>query len=258
MLKIINRDGIWNKNQQQFLISQFIQPDRMFSKLLGKNKLKSEKISKFLIQNNIGNPEWLLNSNEIERLVKQFVYNLRDNIQSIYNKYDKMLETIYDKYIALKKFILTINGVETYKEMINIGFKEKYVREIQNSIILSNHVTKVYIRKINILHSDTRIEYIDFFKSFVKDMKDLLHNVNIGRLISILNRFSDNSKELLKVELLPHFNDHVYKMNVLNNKSINNEYKFIIPLIRTLIKIKKKNNLNMFLPRKDNNKEIID
>ena len=70
---------------KQFLITQLCEPDRLFLRFLGKNIIKSQKITRFFQANDIRLPYWLINESildEINRKILIFLTNLNHYIES--------------------------------------------------------------------------------------------------------------------------------------------------------------------------------
>jgi uncharacterized damage-inducible protein DinB len=69
-----DKDKIDQLTIKQFLITHIYQPDRLFIRFLGKNIIKSQKITRFYQENEINLPEWLINNSVLEEIKKK-IYN---------------------------------------------------------------------------------------------------------------------------------------------------------------------------------------
>jgi hypothetical protein len=75
-----------DNNLMQFLLTQFKDPGRIFYRLPEKNFPKTEKISKFLLENNIVDtlPHWLINPKYINNIIKIFIDKLSVKTSNIF------------------------------------------------------------------------------------------------------------------------------------------------------------------------------
>jgi hypothetical protein len=90
---------------KQFLITQLIQPDRLFIRFLKKNVEKSKKITKFYEKNGIPIPNWLMNKKVleiIERKINLFLDFLNLYINSALVIPDELLDTKIDSTKQIK------------------------------------------------------------------------------------------------------------------------------------------------------------
>lgn len=88
MLDFIKKFSKNNLNLEQFLITQIIEPNRMFYRLMEKNIPKTTKISLFLASHGIATtrPTWLFDENYIVDTCVEFVKELGINMANIYKK----------------------------------------------------------------------------------------------------------------------------------------------------------------------------
>ena len=117
-----------NINLQQFLITHFIEPNRMFYRLLVKNIPKSNKIKLFYQQNQsfcglkTKMPSWLINSKYINNQIESFINNLSSHIYNIYLKNESNFEKII---LELDKFFIGVNFNRIQIEYNNIDTSGK-------------------------------------------------------------------------------------------------------------------------------------
>lgn len=110
-----------NINEQQFLISHIVQPDRLFIRLMQKNIKKSNIIKNELKKNY----PWLLDENKINFIIKKFL----DNIQKILSP--KLIELI-NKTLLYKKN--NNNKKKTKKEINKISELKREMDELNTEI----------------------------------------------------------------------------------------------------------------------------
>jgi len=96
-------------NLQQFLITHFIEPHRMFYRLLIKNIPKSNKINLFYRENKLNTKKltWLIDSEYINTQIKSFIDCLSKHIYKIYLKNKSNFENVIselDKFFSEVKF----------------------------------------------------------------------------------------------------------------------------------------------------------
>ena len=100
-------DFINQLTMNQFLITQFCQPDRLFQRFLDKNIIKSQKITKLYRDNRISLPNWLINERILDEIIKKinnFLFNLNLFIKSQIPK-----ESLDNPRILLKPFMTSMN-----------------------------------------------------------------------------------------------------------------------------------------------------
>ena len=100
-----------NINKQQFLITHFIQPDRLFHRL-NKNKIKSQNIEPF-----IGKTDWILNISKTDKLINKFLSLLQKSITIIFNQLPE--QNPEEEYI--KSIIKTFTETNTLFQNCNIN-----------------------------------------------------------------------------------------------------------------------------------------
>jgi hypothetical protein len=122
-------------NLQQFLITHFIEPQRMFYRLLMKNIPKSNKINLFYQENNLNKktPTWLIDSKYINNQIQLFVENLSSYIYKIYLKNESNPEKIITELdsffegVNLNRIQIEYNNINcTGKDLIKILFGRIY------------------------------------------------------------------------------------------------------------------------------------
>ena len=106
-------------NLQQFLITHFIEPHRMFYRLLIKNIPKSNKINLFYRENKLNTKKlsWLIDSEYINTQIKSFIESLSKHIHKIYLKNESNFEKVISE---LDKFFSGVNFNRIELEYDNI------------------------------------------------------------------------------------------------------------------------------------------
>ena len=194
-----------DQNEQQFIVSHIKEPDRMIVRLFPKNIKKSEKISNFLKQTNIINQPWLLNRENIERLIDDFLNNLDSFIQKKY--YDNVLKNYDD---ILKKNLLYIynhmGANDPNKELIFNRMLEVMDQKINDSGRSKNK----FVKEIQDIKSPVA-DFIDYMGTFYT-------NINLGRLHSLIK--SMNMKDVIRIKkMIPRIPRHLIKQpKITKNK----------------------------------------
>lgn len=94
LLDLIKKVSNNDINTVQFLITHFIEPNRMFLRLIDKNIPKTQKILDFLKEEKIlEKPKWLLDINKINNLISTFVNTLSNKLVEVY-KQNKNLDDV--------------------------------------------------------------------------------------------------------------------------------------------------------------------
>lgn len=157
-------DIIKNNNSisiQQFLISQIIQPDRLFLRLMNKNIPKSNKIKNLFSNYHINYPNWLMNEEYIMLLKNNFVQQLTGKINHIYNTYSANLLLLHEEYNNKLKLILIyhntidiINNNLHYQSIIDILMNRTNIDKLpkQYQCILKKGSIESINKKIIELH----------------------------------------------------------------------------------------------------------
>lgn len=122
LLQLINKTTK-NKNIQQFLITHIQEPHRLFYRFYEKNIPKVNKITRFLIENNITNkrPTWLFDSKEINIIIDNFLENLERELYKN-NNINELLDGINLNRIQIEYNNIGCKG----KSMIKILFERIY------------------------------------------------------------------------------------------------------------------------------------
>jgi hypothetical protein len=101
----------------QFLITQFCQPDRLFIRFLDKNVIKSRKITKFYIDNRIDLPEWLINENILDEILRKII-NFLSNLNQFIKSQISIEGSLDSPKLLLRPFITSMN---TLFENVNLS-----------------------------------------------------------------------------------------------------------------------------------------
>ena len=103
-------DRINKLTMKQFLITHICQPDRLLLRFLGKNIIKSQKITRFYHDNKIELPEWLIDETVLEEINKKIMLFLNLLNEYIESQIVISDETLLDKpKDLLKPFLALMN-----------------------------------------------------------------------------------------------------------------------------------------------------
>lgn len=233
-------------NEQQFLVCQTIEPDRLFFRLLYKNIPKSNAIKQFLDNLNINQPKFILNEKRLKDLINKFIGNIDNYIDNTFNdilnkSLKKLLDLDYyyrygycslneDKIIKLKdimasklesvtddnkkKFYTSIN--DQVNELINMcnKLKDKKKMEVSDFSTIK--------KKINKQKEDLNRN----FKKFIDKLNVLFSGVNIGRLVGSYSQLSNNAKQLL-YNILSSNASNIFLTLYLAKKQSGNVYQLL-------------------------------
>ncbi len=114
MLNLISESSI-NSSQKQFLISNLVQPDRLFYRFKEKNIKKNAKIVKFLTEMNISIKEekWLIddtNKITLEKLIDDFIISVQEHINNLIKRDACGFVDIYTLYNEYQKYIIKLDN----------------------------------------------------------------------------------------------------------------------------------------------------
>ena len=145
-------DFINQLTMNQFLITQFCQPDRLFQRFLNKNIIKSQKITKLYRDNGIPLPNWLINEGILDEIIKKinnFLFNLNlfiksqipegslDNPRILLKPFMASINILF-KNVNLSRIKLTSSNKELLKYLIPMEFfqllKQKAIETQRASI----------------------------------------------------------------------------------------------------------------------------
>jgi len=214
-------------NMKQFIISHFVQPDRLFFRLdknLCKTRLIYDIIKKYEIKQDTN---WLitdenyLNSNIL--LFLQNINNLFKNI-AIKNNVTRNNFKNYDLLIILKTYYDNINQINILEKIKdkNIGIQKKYDKlkeEIYNQEQLLE-ILKNQLSELRLLTNQDSGNDIGIIRLNIKNILDNLINSINNMFSDINNLFMDGTKYAINIERLN-------KMII----SDNNSYIFNNPMI---------------------------
>ena len=164
-IPINQNDKINIYTMKQFLITQICQPDRLFSRFVGKNKSKSISITRFYTNNQIELPKWLIDDTiivELEEKINSFLRILNNYINEIFIKeigsdyskvkanmpkfYDKMNTLINGINIARLSKDIARNNKDMIKYLLpwdNILEIKKFIESNKKTEVISEELLKI-------------------------------------------------------------------------------------------------------------------
>lgn len=230
---IPNESSKWNESQ--LLVSLIKEPDRFFLRLQ-KNINKSSYIKWLGV-----NETWLLDENHIYVIINEFTIKLKKMIDSFSNEKIIILHTELLTYLSRKQ-VLTyqIENVDLASHI------PKKFKNITNPIVLQNKLEDLRNHQKKSCHIiDNAIscnKKISEYKKILKELHNdillklslLFKNVNIGRLVNIIDKINGIQMEQLKFI----FSDLLNRIYL--------EYIIMETPIALLLKKMKKNNIRRF------------
>lgn len=179
LLTINNSNGIEPLTIKQFLITHLSEPDRLFIRFLQKNIKKSENIINFFNDNNIELPNWLMNEEvfqNIIRIIDLFLDYLNKIINSEIEKLipDSVFDETKDNTAIIK------SKLKNFMENMDLLFKNINFSRLHNDKIDKTRVEKLFPTSI-----------FKKLKSYSLKLKGLKNNI-------YLNRVKENKKQLEK------------------------------------------------------------
>lgn len=230
---IPNESSKWNESQ--LLVSLIKEPDRFFLRLQ-KNINKSSYIKWLDV-----NETWLLDENHIYAIINEFTIKLKNMIDSFSNEKIIILHTELQTYLSRKQ-VLTyqIENVDLASHI------PKQFKNITNPIVLQNKMKDLRNHQKKSCHIiDDAVscnKKISEYKKILKELHNdillklssLFKNVNIGRLVNIIDKINGIQMEQLKFIF----------SNLLNGIYL--EHIIMETPIALLLKKMKKNNIRRF------------
>lgn len=234
-----------NTNEQQFIISQIKEPDRLFLRLSEKNIPKSNNIKNFFQKKlGIDPPEWTLDELYITKIVQFFIDNLQEYLIKIYNNnYKKNIDELHieiDKLwqdkskLQCKKDILSqqydydfvvniLNDIYNNSKNNPQIFNENLVNHKDYKIIIQNPIIKVFSNMKQMSTIEKKIEELSDNMSECNNLNikyDDIKNENSESIIKnmkiIGNKLAGKEKELKKI----YYDILIWLMVVFKNVNI--------------------------------------
>ena len=183
LLEFIEKFAKKNRDLEQFLITHIQEPHRLFYRLLVKNIPKTQKISEFLIDNQITKtlPDWLFDPTYILKTVDQFIVLLGKTIADIYAKKSKISRLDVNFNFELESTDLESTDLDT--ESISDSLIDKY----ENAIIKAENFDK----------------YIATIEFAINDCADFIQGINLSRVEIEYEKFTDQGLNLVKKMFQP-------------------------------------------------------
>jgi len=214
LLELINLVST-NQNERQFLVAQIKQPDRMFYRLLGKNKDKAIRIENFLKKYDAAKPSWLLNVDHIDELVHEFVIAVGHYITIIFKQYEVKLNEIHEIIKCMKQLneiidddvVGTFDDIrnhENYKDINTDVLKKfcmKHFRAMYQEFFTVHgafrDISKSFRRQVKAKLCECEDMYIETLVLVFGEISGLMAGVNVGRLVGLIHTFPENAKQLV-------------------------------------------------------------
>lgn len=215
LLGLINYSST-NQNERQFLVAQIKQPDRMFYRLLGKNKDKAIRIENFLNKYSVTKPSWLLNVDHIDELVHKFVVEVGQYVTMIFKNYETKLNEIHEIIKCIKKLneIIDDETVCTFDDIRNHDSFKEIKADVLKPYCMKNFramyqefftvqgafrdISKSFRRQVKAKLCECEDQYIETLVLAFGDVGTVMTGVNVGRLVGLIHTFPENAKELVK------------------------------------------------------------
>ena len=97
MIKLINSYKKYDQNCPQFLMTHIIEPHRLLLRFLQKNIPKTEKITKYLLDNDIVKklPEWMFDTKHMMMIINEFIKDLANKLVVEYTRgFNKLIDFV--------------------------------------------------------------------------------------------------------------------------------------------------------------------
>ena len=150
LVKFIKNFAGSDLNLQQFLVTHFIEPHRMFYRLLVKNIPKATKINLFyqenkLVKNNT-EPKWLINPIYIQAQIQLFVEKMSSHIYTIYldnqsdpnkaiSNLDDFFEGVNLNRIQIEYDNINCVGKSMIKTLFERIYKDLLIKDISSKLV---------------------------------------------------------------------------------------------------------------------------
>ncbi|AYV75936.1 MAG: hypothetical protein Terrestrivirus3_205 [Terrestrivirus sp.] len=247
LLTFIGNFAKKNRDLEQFLITEIMEPHRLFYRLLEKNIPKVEKISKFLIEVGIAKkdklPTWLFDPKYIMKTVTLFVDELGKKMVEVYEDDSKKINQARMVVISdqnnnnmfsdlSNSDSSDLSNLSEYSDMLVSNLSSDSI----NSLGRLNGMEAYEIEMIQMEHSD---KYIAAIELAVKNVAEFIGGINLDRVRIEYDKFAESGRDLVKKMFYPLYkqiikNNNDNSVNSVNKKNILSELSNDIKLIQII------------------------